>query len=188
MSAADVAATLLVEGAPVDLDRHIAQLGWSRLVRTDAGLVLECAALDAERAVALLARAGARGTLARSTAAVAGDLVPAIMSDLGPVMMPGTVDSVTVRTVGVGEATARLMRGSRGILRRRRDDGGVRAILRAEDSVIAWRRVFWARPSLFRSRRLRGARPVVFDREALERAIERYTLTRTGEVGRWVRG
>jgi hypothetical protein len=189
MSAANVAATFRVEGgAPVDLDTHIAQFGWARLLRTDAGLVLECAGRDAEHAAAVLARAGARVTPADGAPTIARELVPAIMSDLLPVMMSGAVDSVTVRTLDLGEATARFMRGSRGMLRSRRDDGGVRAILRAEDRVLAWRRVLWARPSLLRSRRLRGARPVVFDRDAIDRAVERYALTRAGEVGRWVRG
>jgi hypothetical protein len=190
MRAADVGAIFKLEGGgmPVDLDTHIVQLPWFRLVRADAGLLLECAALDADRAVALLARAGARATLAQHVVTVASDLVPAIMSDLGPVALPGTVDSVTVRSLDLGEATARLMRRSHAILRPRRDDGGVRAILRAEERVIAWRRVLWARPSVLRSRRVRGARPVVFGREALERASERYALTRAGEVGRWARG
>ena len=172
----------------MDLDAHIAQLPWIRLVRADAGLLLECAALDADHAVALFARAGARATPAQHAVSVSSDLVPAIMSDLGPVAMPGSIDSVTVRRLDPGEATARLMRKSRGILRPRRDDGRVRAILRAEDRVIAWRRVLWARPSVLRSRSPRGARPVVFDREALERAAERYTFMRAGDVGRWARG
>jgi hypothetical protein len=189
MSAAESAATFQVEGgAPVDLDTHIAQLAWTRLVRSDTGLFLECAIRDAASAVALLARAGARGTPAQRTATVPSDLVPAIMSDLGPVAVAGTIDSVTVRILDLGEATARLMRAPRAILRPRRDDARVRALLRAEDRVIGWRRVLWARPSLLRSRRLRGARPVVFDREALEHAAEHFTLTRAGEVGRWARG
>lgn len=189
MSDPDVAATFRIEGgAPMDLDTHIVQLPWFRLVRADAGLLLECAALDADYAVALLARAGARAMPAREAVAVSRDLVPALMSDLGPVAMPGTIDSVTVRPLDPGEATARLMHRSRAILRPRRDDGRVRAILRAEERVIAWRRVLWARPSVLRSRRLHGARPVVFDREALERATERYALTRAGDVGRWARG
>ena len=189
MNGPAVAATFRLESdTPVDLDTHIAQLPWLRLVRADTGLLLECAALDADRAVALLARAGARATLAQQAATVSGDLMPAIMSDLGPVVMPGTIDSVTVRALDLGESTARLMHRSRAILRSRRDDAGVRALLRAEERVIAWRRVLWARPSVLRSRRLRGARPVVFDREALERATERYAITRAGEVGRWARG
>ncbi len=189
MNARAAAVTFMLEGdTPVDLDAHMAQLPWFRLVRADAGLLLECAALDAGRAVALLARAGARATLTEHAVTVTGDLVPAIMSDLGPVAMPGTIDSVTVRPLDLGEATARLMHRSRALLRPRREDGRVRAILRAEEQLIAWRRVLWARPSVLRSRRLRGARPVVFDREALERATERYAITRTGEVGRWARG
>ncbi len=189
MNAPDVATTFRLEGdTPVDLDAHVGQLPWFRLVRADAGLLLECAALDAERAVALLARAGARATLAQHAATVSGDLMPAIMSDLGPVAMPGTIDSVTVRALDLGESTAKLMHRSRAILRPRRDDARIRALLRAEEQVIAWRRVLWARPSVLRSRHLRGARPVVFDREALERATERYAVTRAGEVGRWARG
>jgi len=175
-------------GSPVDLDSHLAQLSWARLVRGDAGLHLECAIADAERAVALLARAGARGILVARAPDVARDLVPAIMSDLGPVTLPGALDSVTLRPLDLGEATARLMRRPRSILRPRRDDGRIRALLRAEDRVVAWRRVLWARPSVLRSRAPRGARPVVFDHGAVEHATERYTLVRAGEVGRWVRG
>jgi hypothetical protein len=176
-------------GSSADLDEHIAQLSWVRLLRGDAGLHLECAAMDALRAIALLARAGARGTPVQLVSSLSSDLVPAIMSDLGPVSLPGAIDSVALRPLDLGEATARLMGGPpRSILRPRRDDGRVRAILRAEDRVVAWRRVVWARPSVLRSRALRGARPVVFDRGAVERAAERYTLVRAGEIGRWARG
>ena len=183
------AATLLVEGtATADLDTHIAQLTWARLVRSDIGLLFECAHADAGRATALLARAGIRGTVAQRSPDVSSDLVPAIMSDLAPVTIPGIIDSVTVRPLDLGEATARLMRGPRAILRPRRNDGRLRAVLRAEERLLAWRRVLWARPSLLRSKHLRGARPVVFDRDALERAGERYTFARAGQVGRWARG
>lgn len=175
-------------GGPVDLDSHIAQLPWVRLVRSDAGLRVECAVADAERAVALLARGGARCLPVSETVSASAGLVPAIMSDLAPVVLPGAVDSVTVRTLDIGEATANLMRGSRRILRRKRDDRALRAVLRADDCVIAWRRVLWARPSVLRSQRVRGARPIVFDREALDRATERFTLTRADQIGRWARG
>ena len=183
------AARFRIDGrATEDLDTHIAQLGWARLVRSDTGLVLECAVEDALRATALLARAGVRGVAAERAPSISGELVPAIMSDLGPVVMTGTIDSVTLRPLDLGEATARLMSGRRALLRRRRDDGGVRAILRDEDRLIAWRRVLWARPSVLRSRDLRGARPVIFERGALERIAERYPFRRVGEVGRWARG
>jgi hypothetical protein len=119
---------------------------------------------------------------------ISTDLVPAIMSDLAPIVVPGAVDRVTVRALDLGEATARLMRGTRAILRQRRDDRSVRALLHSEDRLIAWSRVLWARPSALRSRRIRGARPVVFDREALERATESFTLARADQVGRWARG
>jgi hypothetical protein len=188
VSVTEIAAFKVDGGAPVDLDAHIAQLPWLRLVRSDTGLRVECALGDAERAVALLARGGARCVRVQGIASASTDLVPAIMSDLAPVTLPGAIDSVTVRTLDLGEATAKLMRGSRSILRRKRDDRALRGVLRADDRVIAWRRVLWARPSVLRSQRVRGARPVVFDRGALEHATERFTLTRADQIGRWARG
>lgn len=185
MIGAETAVFKVDGGAPVDLDTHIAQLAWIRLVRSEVGLRVECAVGEAERAVALLARAGARCVRMPGAAGASSDLVPAIMSDLVPVVLPGAIDSVAARTLDLGEATALLMRGSRRVFRRKRDDRGLRAILRAEDRVIAWRRVLWARPSVLRSQR--GARPVVFDRGALENAAERFTLARADEIGRWAR-
>ena len=188
MSVTEIAVLKVEGGAPVDLDTHIAQLAWVRLVRSDMGLRVECAVGDAERAVAMFARSGARCVRVQDAASASSDLVPAIMSDLAPVVLPGAIDSVTVRTLDLGEATAKLMRGSRSVFRPKRDDRALRAVLRAEDRVIAWRRVLWARPSVLRSQRVRGARPIVFDRGALDHATERFTLTRADEVGRWARG
>ena len=188
MSVTEMAVFRVEGAAPVDLDAHIAQLSWVRLVRNDTGLLVECAIEDAERAVALLARGGARCVRAQDIASASRDLVPAIMSDLAPVVLPGGIDSVTVRALDLGEATAKLMRTSRMILRPKRDDRAVRAVLHADDRVIAWRRVLWARPSVLRSHHVRGARPVIFDRGALERATERFTLTRADQIGRWARG
>ena len=188
MNVTEIAAFNVDDGAPVDLDVHIAHLAWVRLVRSDTGLRVECATGDAERAVALLARGGARCVPVQGVASASSDLVPAIMSDLAPVALPGAIDCVTVRTLDLGEATAKLMRGSRSILRRKRDDRELRRVLRADDGLIAWRRVLWARASVLRSQRVRGARPVVFDRGALEHTAERFTFTRADQIGRWARG
>lgn len=181
-------ATLRIEGrAMTDLDSHIAQLGWARLTRSDGDLHLECAAADALRAAALLARAGAR-CVAVQHHVVPGDLVPAIVTHLAPVTMPGAIDRITLRPLDVGEATARLLSRRRSILPGRREHGGVRTILRGDDRLIAWHRVLWARASLLRNHHLRGARPIVFDRGALERAAERYTNRSAGELTRWAQG
>ena len=181
-------ATFRIEArAMADLDSHIAHLGWARLIRNDGDLLLECAAEDALRAAALLARAGAR-CVAAEHLIVAGDLLPAIVTHLAPVTMPGAIDCITLRPLDVGEATARLQSRRRAILRGRREHGGVRTILRGDDRLIAWRRVLWARPSLFRTQHLRGARPIVFDRGALGRAAERYTNRQAGELTRWAQG
>ena len=181
-------ATLRVEArAMTDLDSHIAHLGWVRLIRSDGDLFLECAAEDALRAAALLARAGAR-CVAAGHPIVASDLVPAIVNHLAPVTMPGTIDRVMLRPLDVGEATARLLSRRPALLRGRREHSGVRTILRGDDRLIAWRRVLWARPSLLRTHHLRGARPIVFDRGALERVAERYTSRRAGELTRWAQG
>jgi alkylated DNA nucleotide flippase Atl1 len=187
-----VNALLRIEGrAPAELDTCLAQLPWARLVRSDAGLHLECAGDAVGRATALLARAGVCGAVTERALPPPIDLVPAVMSDLRPVTVAGVVDSVVVRSLDVAEATSRLLlRGRRIALvgRRRRDAGGVRAILRSEDHVLAWRRVLWARPSVLRSRQVPGARPVVFDRDAVERSPERFALSRSNELTRWVRG
>lgn len=181
-------ATFRIESRAItDLDSHIAHLGWSRLIRSDGELLLECAAEDAPRAAALLARAGARCLAARPRT-VPGDLVPAIVDHLVPVTMPGAIDRVTLRPLDIGEATARVLSARRAIFRGRREHGGVRTILRGDDRLIAWRRVLWARPSLLRAQRVRGARPIVFDRGALERAAERFANRRAGELTRWAQG
>jgi hypothetical protein len=171
--------------APTRFDAQIASLPWARLRRGPDGVYLECASDDADRARVLVARAGAR---ARDTAAIvarAGRTLPALMSDLAPLSAEGVVDTIVLRRVDPAEATARLWR--RRWLVRRPDRDGIRAVLRGEDQLFAWRRVVWATASTLRSR-LRSARPVIFDREAVEHGRERYAFAHDDALTRWLAG
>jgi hypothetical protein len=171
--------------APTRFDAQIANLEWARLRRGPAGVSLECASEDAERAKVLIARGGARVCASAAVIAPVRRALPALMSDLTPVTADGVIDTIVLRRVGPAEATARLER--RLWVFRRPDRAGIRAVLRGDDQLFAWRRIVWATASMLRSR-LRTARPVIFDRDAVEHGRERYAFARADELTRWLAG
>ncbi len=181
---------LRIEPLGIDgLDRHLTELSWTRLIRSDEGVHVECATEEAERAAALLARAGARTRLAQTLPVPAPELAPAVALDLNPIALGGVVDIVIVRALAVGEATSRLMTRRSGWLPgARRSLEPLRGVLRGEDRLFAWSRLVWARRALLRSRDLRSLRPVVFDRDAIRRGDERCSLVGAAELTRWARG
>ncbi len=185
-----MSALLRVDASEVRrFDAQITQLAWTRLERAGTRLVLECADDDVERAMILLARAGARAIPIEPEAAPMSGLVPALVHDLAPRDVPGIVDRVTVRRIDLGEATARLGSAERWrISVRRRDPAPLRALLRGQERLFGWRRVLWARPALLRSRAVRGVRPVIFDREAIDRTEERHSFVHADELTRWALG
>ncbi|MDQ2951555.1 MAG: hypothetical protein M3R54_04770 [Chloroflexota bacterium] len=178
------------------LDEHITRLGWTRLEREGTRLVLECVDEDVERAIVLLARAGAAATRLHGGAAALSGLVPALVRDLAPRSAPGVIDRVSVRRIDLAEATTRI--GATGrwnvsierwhMSLRRGDPAPLRALLRGQERLFAWRRVLWARPAVLRSGSLRGIRPVIFDREAVERVPERHAFVLADELTRWAIG
>lgn len=171
--------------APTRFDAQIASLRWARLRRGPEGVSLECESGDADRACVLIARGGARTRAAVGVIAPPRRSLPALMSDLAPVAADGIVDTIVLRRVGPAEATARLWRRSWFV--RRPDRSGIRAVLRGDDQLFAWRRIVWATASTLRSR-LRSARPVIFDRDAVEHGRERYSFARDDALTRWLSG
>jgi hypothetical protein len=171
--------------APARFDTHVASLAWARLRRGPDGVSLECASEDAEHAKILIVRAGARACAPAPEIAPVRRTLPALMSDLVPVASEDAVDTIVLRRVDPAEATTRLWR--RSWLVRRPDRAGVRAVLRGDDQLLAWRRVIWATAATLRSR-LRSARPVIFDHEAIEHGRERYTFARDDALTRWLAG
>jgi len=169
--------------APARFDAQIASLEWVRLRRSPAGVSLECADEDAERVRVLIARAGACVREPIPMTAAANRMLPALMSDLAPIPAEGIVDTVVLRRVDAAEATTRLWR--RSWLFRRPDRVGIRAVLRGDDQLFAWRRVIWAAPSTLRSR-LFSARPVIFDRDAIEHGRERFAFARDDLLTKWL--
>lgn len=178
------------------LDEHITRLGATRLERRGTLLVLGCADQDVERAIELLARAGACATRLHDGAASLSGLVPALVRDLVPRDAPDLIDRVSLRRIDLGEATTRVSSAGRWkvsverwqVSMRRRDPASLRALLRGQERLYAWRRVLWARPAVLRSGALRGIHPVIFDREAVERAPERHAFVLADELTRWATG
>jgi hypothetical protein len=171
------------------LDRHLTELSWTRLVRCDEGILVECAGEEASHAAALLARAGARTRPAERLPVPSSDLTAAVAIDLRPLGLGGIVDILCVRALASGEATSRLMtRRTARFPGARRSVDALQRVLRDEDRMFAWRRIVWARRALLRSRDLRGLRPVVFDRDAAARGDERWSLVEAAELTRWARG
>lgn len=178
------AALHLVPLSLKDPDAALAALRSVRLVRSDAGIFLACAEVEVARV--LLGRAGVRVQPCDAMPAPPPGLLPARASDLAPIRLAGVMDTVTMRTLGTGEAAARLRR--HGLLGRSRHDVvRVRAVLHREDLLIAWRRVIWADRALFRAPELRGIRPIFFDREAIAGGDERWTLAGAGMLRGWLR-
>lgn len=177
---------------PVDVARFddvVLQLGWTRLTRTDDGVALECPDEEVDRARHSILRAGARVTTLADAPTAPTRAIPALVADLRPLRCDGVVDTVFVRPLDEREASARLWRGTRvWWLGRRRDRDGLRAILRGSDRLFAWRRIVWARAQTLRSRALRVARPAIFDREAIDRSEERFSLASQGQLTRWLLG
>lgn len=179
-------AAFLLEGEAVEaLDTHLAELGWARLARCDDRVTLECAD-GAEHAAMILARAGTKATALAAAPSPPAGAFPAIVRHLAPFGCEGSLDVISVRAVEASEATTRLRGSSSWWPRRRTDRAKMRAILRSEDRLLAWRRVIWAPRSRLLSHALDGARPAVFDRRGIDVAPERFCLARSFELNRWL--
>ena len=72
----------------VAVDAHLAQLPAIRMIRSDAGVDLECSDAYAEAAQRLLARAGARAVSRERMPEPSPGLVPAIVGHLLPLRAP----------------------------------------------------------------------------------------------------
>lgn len=165
-----------------DVDRHIAEIGALRLVRTDAGLWMEIAADTMPRAVAMLGRAGLRAVLIDVTLPTTRGLVPGIVTHLEPLGASRVIDTLMLRSLDEGEATARLAR--RSLFRRQPHRDRIGGILRGSDRAFVWRRAVYAAPKTIRA--LRGVRPIVFDRGALERAEEQLAFAGLKALTGWM--
>jgi len=170
----------------LDLDTQLAELGETRLCRCADGVTLECA--DGDRAVTLLARAGVRATPRDAAPAPPAGAHPATVFDLAPFAVAGIFDVVAVRPVDVAEATKRVRTSASWWRLRRADRPTLRALLRGEDRLIAWRRVVWGSIASLRSPLLERARPIVFDRANTGHGPERFSLARRAELTRWLIG
>ncbi len=169
-----------------DLDAAMCLLPLARFVRVEDATFFECPSECVSEARVLLARAGVRSEACEAPLEVPPQLLPARAEHLDPVRLAGAVDSLVVRVLGPGEAAERL-RIRRAFGRGSLDVDRVRAVLRGDERLIAWRRVLWADRATFRSRGPRGIRPIVFDRDALTGGIERWTPSGAGALGRWLR-
>ena len=76
--------------APRAIDRHVAELTWARLVRGDAGLAVECAPEERDRAAIVLTRAGTRVSVGTQPPVPPAGSLPAAMADLIPIATSGT--------------------------------------------------------------------------------------------------
>ena len=173
-------------GEVLEFDTHLAQLGRARLCRCPEGVTIECD--DAGRAVTVLARAGANAKMCDSSPSPAVGARPAIARDLTPLAFAGMLDVVAVRSVDMAEATRRLRGSPSWWPSRRTDRVAIRALLRSEDRLLAWRRVVWGSVAILRSPGLDRLRPIVFDRASADHGPERFSLASAGELTRWLTG
>jgi hypothetical protein len=168
-----------------DFDAAVCLLPTARFIRLDRATFLECLSELEDDARVLLARAGVGTGACERLPDAPAHLIPARAAHLDPVLIPGAVDSLVVRVLGMGEAADRL-RQRRALGRGRFDVDRVRAVLRGDDRLIAWRRVLWADRAAFRTRSLQGIRPVVFDRDGIDDGVERWTPAGAGALARWL--
>lgn len=165
------------------VDDVLVSLGPLRLVRDDAGRLVECDEAIVARAVAFLARAGLRAAPGGPIPATA-HLVPMLARDLASIEIPAAVDVVDLRPLGTGDATSRLTTRVR--WPGRRDPLILREILRGTERAFAWKRVVWVPRHAVRTRAGHGLRPIVFDRAALRRTEEHIAFTHEASLSRWM--
>jgi hypothetical protein len=186
-----VAVLRLIPIGAGDMDGALSVLPSARLVRAAEGVFLCCVTEIAAVARMLLARAGIEAEACLAAPEPLPGWVPARAPDLVPLPRSGTIDTLELRAIGTGEATARLLhRGPLGRLVRfgpRPDVAPVRAVLHGDDRVIGCRRVLWADRALFRTPALHGVRPIFFDRASVARGEERLVFSRSGAIARWLR-
>lgn len=167
------------------LEAALAELPSCLLWRCDAAIHLrfEGSARAVGRALAF---AGVRSVEIDAEPPVpAGELIRALGMTLDPVPLgEGELDTLEVRTIGVAEATARILRRppfaprSSGQRRER-----CRALLRGLDLELEVRRTVWCRRASLRAAR-RSMRPAIFDRRALAPALR--SRASEGLIGRWL--
>jgi len=170
--------------APGDIDWAICSLPNLCLERRERAAFLECAADVADAARTLLARAGARAVATAASPPRPASLLPARVSDLAPLDVTGTIDTLTVRVLPAGEAARPA--GRRLFRRRPPDAARLRLVLRGEDRMFAWRRIVWADRTTLRSPALGRARPIVFDSDAVTCGEELRAFARDGALARWI--
>ncbi len=178
----------LEQRRPGHLDAELALIGPARLTRCASGTYIDLDGGDTADAIRGLARAGIAVGRGERPVARSPGLLPAIARHLRPVdAVEGVCDELAVRPVSLAEASSVLCRG-RGWLGRSSptDREQCRALLRGEDSVLAWRRVVWCRPQILRSLTASAQlRPVVFDRFAVERPPSQWAYASQGAIARW---
>ena len=178
----------LARPASDNADDALAAAGDATLIRRADGAYVDVASEDVDALIRALAYAGVHATRCEADLAVPPTLLPAVGRDLAPLAGSTAHDVVHVRRLTLGLATRELLRRTfaRGPGEAARDRA--RALLRHDESVIAWSRRAWLTREALRSGAVRRSlRPVVFDRAALDRVeLEGRTLATAGRITRWL--
>lgn len=171
----------------------VAAAGSVLLARRAGGAFAEVAEASLRGFVRELALGGVAATRSDVEIVVPRVGLTAIGKDLRP-LPDGLLDLDIVRVcrLPLGQATHEALR--RRLASVRAPDAAARrrcsALLRGEETVLAWRRQAWGRRSALRSRAARAAlRPVVFDRDvATETALTGRTSSLADSLDRWLFG
>ncbi len=171
---------------PSEFDARLAQLGGGRLTRAVGVTYLE-SERDVGDTTQQLALAGIR-TSWSGIPTPESSLRAAVALDLAPLDATfGAIDVVELTRIGLGDASAELMRRSLPWLlgSQTKRDACLR-LLREEDAVMGWRRIVWCSVAAMRRARARiRLRPVVFDRSAVDRQDLRWTYVSEGAIESW---
>lgn len=152
------------------LDRVVGSVAELVIVRRTEGCYARIADEEVARFVRELAYAGIAADATETDLDPVPAMIPATAGDLRPAPRELVIsDSVRIRKLDLGSATARLLRRRFALVRAPSAEAQrkCRRLLREEDLMFSWqRRAFIERGAVRSVRRTSSLRPVVFDRVA----------------------
>lgn len=176
-----------------DLDRALAVVGSATLTRRAGACYVDVALGDVVKLTRALAFGGIAARPTDTDLSVPAGLIPAVGCDLEPIPTDlATADVVRVRRVGLGEATAEILRRRLAAFRAPSAQARARCrgLLRGEEVLFAWGRRAWGSREALRAASVRSTlRPAVFDRTAIDRDDRPgRSFVSDGALARWAFG
>lgn len=175
------------------IDVTVASIGELTLVRRSDGCFAEVGDEQADALVRVLAYAGIQADATQTDLRHGSTAIPATAGDLRPAPVDLVIsDSVRIRRIPLGDATAEVLRRRFALFRAPSVDARRKAIrlLRGQDVMFSWQRRALVGPAAVRSlRRSSSLRPVILDRLSVGwTGAEPRAFASDGLLGRWAFG